>query len=106
MARLEVAIAELAIVRAIATANTGGFDSDLEFIGCGICDGSSFLIQVLACSVQHIETPHEGWEVWDVVNERGTAYQPQIPWPVQDRCLNGASFGVVPRWDWVDIGER
>lgn len=48
MARLEIAIAEFAVVGAIAATDSGGLDSDLELIGCGICDGSSFLIGLLA----------------------------------------------------------
>ena len=36
MYRLEIAIAELVVVRDIAAADTSNLDSDLEFIGCRI----------------------------------------------------------------------
>jgi hypothetical protein len=40
---MQVPIAELAVVGAIATAETGSLDSYLEFVGARVCDGTGFL---------------------------------------------------------------
>lgn len=46
--------------------------------------------------------PHERWTVWDVLR-KVQAYEPQIPWPMQDGCYDSRGLVVVPCWDWVEV---
>lgn len=42
---MKIAVAKLAVVRAVAAAEARGLDSDLEFTGGRVRDGACFLIQ-------------------------------------------------------------
>jgi hypothetical protein len=61
---LEIAVAELVVIGDIAPTDASGFDSDLEFMGPWVGDGTSFLIGVLAQVYYTWETPTTA-EEWD-----------------------------------------
>jgi hypothetical protein len=72
---LQVTIAELVVVRAVAPAKSGGLDSDLEFIGGRVRDDSSFLFGFVSLMSQMPNVhkrPHEQWAcVGCVTKEEG-----------------------------------
>jgi len=55
---LQVTVAKLAVVGAVAPAQSGSLDSDLEFIGGRVGDCTSFLFEAVSIVLETQITPH------------------------------------------------